>query len=76
MESYITPKHQEACVAAIKQIVSYPSVCHEGENGTPFGQAIQDVLEATLDLCQGLGYSVPFGRCSRRRSSVMENRAF
>lgn len=35
MESYITPKHQEACVAAIKQIVSYPSVCHEGENGTP-----------------------------------------
>lgn len=56
MESYITPKHQEACVAAIKQIVSYPSVCHEGENGTPFGQAIQDVLEATLDLCQGLGF--------------------
>lgn len=31
MESYITPKHQEACVAAIKQIVSYPSVCHEGK---------------------------------------------
>lgn len=56
MESYITPKHQEACVAAIKQIVSYPSVCYEGENGTPFGQAIQDVLEATLDLCQGLGF--------------------
>ena len=27
------------------------------ENGTPFGQAIQDVLEATLRLCQSLGFS-------------------
>ncbi|HEK9989770.1 TPA: dipeptidase [Streptococcus equi subsp. zooepidemicus] len=56
METYIQSRHQEACVAAIKKIVSYPSVLNEGENGTPFGQAIQDVLEATLALCQDLGF--------------------
>lgn len=57
METYIQPRHQEACVAAIKKIVSYPSVLNEGENDTPFGQAIQDVLEATLALCQDLGFN-------------------
>ncbi|MGT2934340.1 dipeptidase [Streptococcus castoreus] len=56
METYIKPKHQKACIAAIKTIVSYPSVLNEGENGTPFGQAIQDVLEKTLSLCQELGF--------------------
>lgn len=56
MKSYITKDHQDACVEAIKTIVSYPSVCNEGENGTPFGQAISDVLERTLQLCEELGF--------------------
>ncbi|MGT2886987.1 dipeptidase [Streptococcus didelphis] len=56
METYITEENKEACVKAIKKIVSYPSVCKEGENGTPFGQAIQDVLEATLAICENLGF--------------------
>ncbi|KKF49547.1 dipeptidase [Streptococcus uberis] len=56
MKSYITESQQSACVEAIKKIVSYPSVCKEGENGTPFGQAIQDVLEFTLEHCRSLGF--------------------
>lgn len=57
MKTYITQKHQEDCVKAIKKIVSFPSVLNEGENGTPFGQAIQDVLEETMAMCQGLGFT-------------------
>ena len=56
LQTFITKKHQEDCIEAIKNIVSYPSVLNEGENGTPFGQSIQDVLEATLELCKSLGF--------------------
>ncbi|MGT2933074.1 dipeptidase [Streptococcus catagoni] len=56
MEKFITSQNQEACVEAIKTIVSYPSVLNEGENGTPFGQAIQNVLEKTLGICESLGF--------------------
>ncbi|WP_444547697.1 M20 family metallopeptidase [Streptococcus ilei] len=37
-------------------MISYPSVLNEGENGTPFGQAIQDVLEKTLEIAQEMGF--------------------
>lgn len=57
MKTYITKQHQEACVQAIKKIVSFPSVLNEDENGTPFGQAIQDVLEETLKMCQDIGFT-------------------
>ena len=57
MKSFIKESHKEACLTYTKRLVSYPSVIHEGQNGTPFGQAIQDVLEATLQLCQDLGFS-------------------
>ncbi len=55
--SIVKLSHREACIKAIQEIVAYPSVLNEGENGTPFGQAIQDVLEATLEQCQSLGFS-------------------
>lgn len=35
METYIQSRHQEACVAAIKKIVSYPSVLNEGKMAHP-----------------------------------------
>lgn len=54
--TYIREKHKEDCLRAIKRIVAYPSVLNEGENGTPFGQAIQDVLEDTMQLCEELGF--------------------
>lgn len=38
-------------------MISYPSVLNEGENGTPFGQAIQDVLEKTLEICRDIGFT-------------------
>ncbi|MET3643596.1 dipeptidase [Streptococcus gallinaceus] len=56
MKTFITESHRAEVLAAIKDIVAIPSVCHEGENGTPFGQAIQDALEHTLELTRGLGY--------------------
>ncbi|MBS4751149.1 dipeptidase [Carnobacteriaceae bacterium zg-ZUI78] len=55
MKNFVTETHQKACIDAIKTLVSYPSVLNEGENETPFGQAIQDVLEKTLDITASLG---------------------
>ncbi|WP_394404902.1 dipeptidase [Streptococcus sp. 20-1249] len=57
MKNFITETHKAEVVTAIKEIVAIPSVCQEGENGTPFGQAIQDVLEHTLKLTESLGYT-------------------
>ncbi|MEQ9810033.1 dipeptidase [Streptococcus jiangjianxini] len=56
MQSFITQKHHDEFLEATKTIVGYPSVLKEGENGTPFGQAIQDVLEKTLDICRHIGF--------------------
>ncbi|WP_242258731.1 dipeptidase [Streptococcus thoraltensis] len=56
MKHFITKTHHEEFLEATKTIVAYPSVLKEGENGTPFGQAIQDVLEKTLDICQKIGF--------------------
>lgn len=56
MKHFITKTHHEEFLEATKTIVAYPSVLKEGENGTPFGQTIQDVLEKTLDICQKIGF--------------------
>ncbi|MET3558366.1 putative dipeptidase [Streptococcus rupicaprae] len=56
MKTVVTPLIEQECVAAIQELVTFPSVLNEGENGTPFGQAIQDVLEHTLRLTEGLGF--------------------
>lgn len=56
MSSFITEQHKKECVESIQYLVSFPSVLNEGENGTLFGQAIQDALEATLQLCEKLGF--------------------
>ena len=57
MKSYnITESIKDDFLQSLKTIISYPSVLNEGENGTPFGQAIQDILKKTLDLCQELSF--------------------
>lgn len=56
MKSFITPSIEQECLAAIKELVAFPSVLNEGENGTPFGQSIQDVLEHTLALTESMGF--------------------
>ena len=56
MKNYLTEQVKEDFLASLKLLISYPSVLNENENGTPFGQAIQDVLEKTLEICQGLGF--------------------
>lgn len=56
MKTFVTKQHQTDCIAAIQELVSFPSVLQEGENGRPFGQAIQDVLEHTLSLTEKLGF--------------------
>ena len=56
MKNYLTEQIKEDFLASLKLLISYPSVLNENENGTPFGQAIQDVLEKTLEICQGLGF--------------------
>lgn len=56
MIAFIQDKHKIQVVSAIKRLVSYPSILNQGENGTPFGQAISDVLEETLTICRALGF--------------------
>ena len=57
MKNFITEEVKEDFLESLKTIVSYPSVLNEGQNGTPFGQAIQDVLEKTLEICRGLSFT-------------------
>ncbi len=56
MKNRIKNDVKEQYLNSLQTIISYPSVLNEGENGTPFGQAIQDVLEKTLELAQELGF--------------------
>ena len=56
MKIEITNQVKDDFLASLKTLISYPSVLNEGENGTPFGQAIQDVLEKTLDIAQEMGF--------------------
>ena len=57
MKTYITNQVKDEFLTSLKTLISYPSVLNEGENGTPFGQAIQDVLEKTLEICRSLGFT-------------------
>ena len=56
MKNRIKNDVKEQYLNSLQTIISYPSVLNEGENGTPFGQAIQDVLEKTLELARELGF--------------------
>lgn len=56
MKIEITNQVRDDFLASLKTLISYPSVLNEGENGTPFGQAIQDVLEKTLEIAQEMGF--------------------
>ena len=57
MKTYITNQVKDEFLTSLKTLISYPSVLNEGENVTPFGQAIQDVLEKTLEICRSLGFT-------------------
>ena len=57
MKTYIMNQVKDEFLTSLKTLISYPSVLNEGENGTPFGQAIQDVLEKTLEICRSLGFT-------------------
>ena len=57
MKIDITNQVKDEFLTSLKTLISYPSVLNEGENGTPFGQAIQDVLEKTLEICRDLGFT-------------------
>ena len=57
MKNYLTEQVKKEFLESLKTLISYPSVLNENENGTPFGQAIQDVLEKTLEICRGLGFT-------------------
>ena len=59
MKNFITEKVKEDFLESLKTIVSYPSVLNEGQNGTPFGQAIQDVLENFRNLSEARFYNLP-----------------
>ncbi|HHG7727812.1 TPA: dipeptidase [Streptococcus pneumoniae] len=57
MKIDITNQVKDEFLISLKTLISYPSVLNEGENGTPFGQAIQNVLEKTLEICRDIGFT-------------------
>ncbi|VJF64687.1 ArcT [Streptococcus pneumoniae] len=57
MKIDITNQVKDEFLISLKTLISYPSVLNEGENGTPFGQAIQDVLEKTLEIYRDIGFT-------------------
>ena len=56
MKQFLTEEIKSDYLESLKTIVSYPSVLNEGENGTPFGQSIQNVLEKMLEITRSLGF--------------------
>ena len=56
MKQFLTEEIKSDYLESLKTIVSYPSVLNEGENGTPFGQSIQNVLEKMLEITRCLGF--------------------
>lgn len=65
MKTWVTKINQKESVAALKRIVSIPSVnIGDGVTYPPFGQAIADCLAEVLSICKTLGmstYSDPEG---------------
>ena len=64
MKEFLTEQIKADYLKSLKTLVSYPSVLNEGENGTPFGQSIQNVLEKMLEIRRTPGRSLSFRRCS------------
>ena len=56
MKQFLTEEIKSDYLESLKTIVSYTSVLNEGENGTPFGQSIQNVLEKMLEITRSLGF--------------------
>lgn len=56
MKTFITEEHQGEVVKAIQDLVAFPSVLNEGEDGTPFGQAVFGALKHTLALTENMGF--------------------
>ena len=56
MKQFLTEEIKSDYLESLKTIVSYSSVLNEGENGTPFGQSIQNVLEKMLEITRSLGF--------------------
>lgn len=55
MEYTLTKSNQEAALITLEDWLSFLSVLDEEAEGTPFGQAIQDNLQAALATCEQLG---------------------
>lgn len=46
---------------ALIELVRIPSVCDEGAEGFPFGQAVDRALRKTLEIAAGLGFRTHYG---------------
>jgi succinyl-diaminopimelate desuccinylase len=46
---------------ALAELVRIPSVCEEGADGTPFGEAIDQALRKALQTAGGLGFRTQYG---------------
>ena len=47
--------------AALKRLVSIPSICEEGGDGYPFGMPVDEALQMALSISQELGFRTTYG---------------
>ena len=50
--------NQDEMIEALVQLIKIPSVLDETQSGPPFGKGIDDALDATLALCERLGFKI------------------
>lgn len=56
MDKIVTEVEQDAAIAALKRLISYPSYTTAAAPGAPFGQDIRLALDEVLAICHELGY--------------------
>jgi succinyl-diaminopimelate desuccinylase len=52
---------QSPLKSALAELVRIPSVCHEGEDGYPFGTAVDQALRHALQIAANLGFRTQYG---------------
>ncbi|MGX6961245.1 M20 family metallopeptidase [Vagococcus xieshaowenii] len=56
MKNFVTEEHLNEALNTLSTLISYPSVLDEQATATPFGQDIQDCLEAALAFFEKEGF--------------------
>lgn len=58
MKQFVTQKHHEEAVEALKKLIQVPSVLDESDSGEghPFGKNVVKALDQVLEICDSIGF--------------------